>query len=163
MKTAASPLVVLAAAVAFAVAACGGGSSPTAAPTPAQSAAPASPATGAITLTVGTAASAGKYLEGRNGLALYVFLKDTGTTSACYDACAAAWPPLLETDAAKVTAGNGVSGTLGTTVRTDGTTQVTYNGAPLYYFANDKAAGDTNGEGLQSVWYVAAPIASGGY
>jgi predicted lipoprotein with Yx(FWY)xxD motif len=50
-----------------------------------------------------------------------------------------------------------VGGSFGTTARTDGATQVTYNGAPLYYFAGDGKAGDTNGQGLNGVWFVAAP------
>jgi predicted lipoprotein with Yx(FWY)xxD motif len=89
-------------------------------------------------------------------MTLYLFTKDTPKTSNCYDSCAAAWPPLL-TDGAP-TPGSGVDASLlGTTTRTDGSTQVTYNGWPLYYFANDKAAGDTTGEGIQNVWYVVTP------
>jgi len=87
---------------------------------------------------------------------LYIYTKDTPNTSTCYGACAAAWPPLLSEGTP--TAGSGVDATkLGTMTRTDGSTQVTYNGWPLYYFALDKAAGDTNGEGVQNVWYVITP------
>ncbi|MGD0751228.1 MAG: hypothetical protein ABSA23_07450 [Anaerolineales bacterium] len=56
------------------------------------------------------------------------------------------------------TAGTGVTASmLGTTKRTDGTTQVTYNGWPLYYWVNDKVAGDTTGENVQNVWFVITP------
>ncbi len=51
---------------------------------------------------------------------------------------------------------------LGTTAAADGATQVTYNGHPLYYFAGDSAAGDANGQGLNGVWFVAAPDGSMG-
>jgi predicted lipoprotein with Yx(FWY)xxD motif len=50
-----------------------------------------------------------------------------------------------------------VTGEIGTITRDDGSTQVTYNGAPLYYFAGDEAAGDSNGDGLNGVWHIAAP------
>jgi predicted lipoprotein with Yx(FWY)xxD motif len=148
-----SAFIALVLVAAAAVAACGGGSSPS----PAATAAPATPApaepAGEIALGVATDATAGDYLTGRDGLALYIFTNDDGATSTCYEACATAWPPLL----APVTAGEGVGGALGTTERTDGTVQVTYDGAPLYYFQGDAAPGDTNGEGLNDVWFLAKP------
>ena len=55
-----------------------------------------------------------------------------------------------------VTAGDGVTGTFGTVKRDDGTTQVTYAGAPIYYFAKDTKAGDVTGQGVGGVWFVAA-------
>jgi predicted lipoprotein with Yx(FWY)xxD motif len=88
----------------------------------------------------------GRILVDGNGRTLYLFQKDTGTDSKCVGACAAAWPPL--TTAGKPIAGAAVSpAKLATTRRSDGSTQVTYNGHPLYYFAGDTAAGQTNGEG----------------
>ena len=70
-------------------------------------------------------------------MTLYLFKADEGSTSTCYDDCAA-WPP-LEADAP--TGGDGIdAGLLGTTERDDGTTQVTYAGHPLYYYAADEAA-----------------------
>jgi predicted lipoprotein with Yx(FWY)xxD motif len=151
-------LAVLAAAALFAVAACGGGATPTPAVTAAPSATPAASASAdEYQVTVATSASAGNYLAGKDGLALYVFKKDTGTTSSCYDACATAWPPFVVGAGEGATAGDGVTGTFGTTARTDGTAQVTYNGAPLYYFAADTKAGDTSGQGLNGVWFLATP------
>ena len=88
----------------------------------------------------------GRILVGSKGRTLYLFQKDTGTASTCAGACASVWPPL--TTAGKAVASSGASAAkLGTTTRRDGTTQVTYNGHPLYYFAGDHAAGQTTGQG----------------
>ncbi len=99
----------------------------------------------------------GAYLTGEDGRTLYTFKPDSANTSTCTDACAANWPPFVVGAGDSVTAGSGVSGTLATFVRPDGTLQVAYNGAPLYYFANDTKAGDTNGQGVGGKWFVAAP------
>jgi predicted lipoprotein with Yx(FWY)xxD motif len=81
------------------------------------------------------------------------------TRSACYGGCAKAWPAL--TAKGEPTAGEGLqSSLLGTTTRTDGTTQVTYKGMPLYHFAGDTKPSDTNGQGLNKVWWVVAPDGS---
>jgi predicted lipoprotein with Yx(FWY)xxD motif len=81
---------------------------------------------------------------------------DAQKTSACYDACAQNWPPLLIQG--NPVAGEGVDASLlGTTQRKDGATQVTFNGWPLYYFAADQKPGDTKGQGVQDVWYVTSP------
>ncbi len=91
-----------------------------------------------------------------DGKTLYVFDNDEGGTSACEGACADTWPPLTtEGDPA---GGDGVEANLlGTTDRSDGTTQVTYNGRPVYTFAADAAAGDTGGQGVGGIWWVVAP------
>ena len=79
----------------------------------------------------------GKAVFGPNGKVVYVFGADRGSTSHCYGACAAAWPPVLTTGAPS--AGAGVDAKLlGTAKRKDGKTQVTYNGHPLYYYSADK-------------------------
>jgi predicted lipoprotein with Yx(FWY)xxD motif len=79
----------------------------------------------------------GKAVFGPTGKVVYVFGADRGTKSRCYGACAAAWPPVLTR--AVPQAGAGVEAKLlGTTKRTDGTRQVTYNGHPLYYYSADK-------------------------
>jgi predicted lipoprotein with Yx(FWY)xxD motif len=92
------------------------------------------------------------------GLTLYGFTPDQGGTPTCYDGCAQAWPPLLGDDPAAVTVGAGLDASLLTTAdRTDGGKQLLYNGWPLYYFANDSAAGDTNGQGVGGNWFVIAP------
>jgi LPXTG-motif cell wall-anchored protein len=99
----------------------------------------------------------GAYFVDANGMTLYLFKKDSPNTTVCYSGCAQAWPPLAATGA--LTLPDGVPGTLGTITRTDGTSQVTYNGTPLYHFAQDKAPGDVKGQGLGSVWYVLGPQA----
>ncbi len=86
-------------------------------------------------------------------MTLYLFTKDTPNTSVCYDKCATAWPPLLTTGAPA--GGEGVDASmLGTTTRTDGSVQVTYNGWPLYYYVKDKAASDVTGQNVGDVWFV---------
>jgi len=120
----------------------------------AGSAAPA--AAGPVVLEVANNDKLGQFLADGKGMTLYMYTKDTQDTSNCYDKCAQAWPPLLESD--KPTVKNGVNAALlGTTTRKDGTVQVTYAGMPLYYYFKDKAAGDTTGQDVNSVWYVVAP------
>ncbi|MER7579808.1 hypothetical protein [Kitasatospora sp. NPDC097691] len=130
--------------------------SPSATSTSTGSASPTAAATGAA--VVG-AATAGKYqniLVDSQGKTLYLFEADTSPTSTCYDACATAWPPLLTTGTP--TATNGVDqAKITTTARKDGTSQVVYNGHPLYHFEGDTAKGDTNGEessAFGAKWYV---------
>ena len=100
--------------------------------------------------------SLGTILTDSEGNTLYVFLSDAGGESTCYDECADNWPALLAEG--EVEARDGVDASLvGTTERTDGALQVTYDGQPLYYFAGDAAPGDTNGQGVGEVWYVVSP------
>jgi predicted lipoprotein with Yx(FWY)xxD motif len=113
-------------------------------------------ASGPAVVDVGQNSSLGSFLVDSKGMTLYLYTKDTPNTSNCYSSCASYWPPLL-TNGAPV-AGTGVTASLlGTTTRTDGTTQVTHNGWPLYYYASDKAAGDVTGENVQGVWFVITP------
>jgi predicted lipoprotein with Yx(FWY)xxD motif len=98
----------------------------------------------------------GEILVDSQGRTLYLFKADQGTKSACIGACARAWPPLLVHG--KPTLGNGVNASLvGTTTRPEGTMQVTYNGHPLYLFAQDNRAGETNGQAVSAfgaAWFV---------
>jgi predicted lipoprotein with Yx(FWY)xxD motif len=98
----------------------------------------------------------GRILVDSKGITLYDFVKDKGTTSACYGACAALWPPL--TTKGKPVAGHGVRASLlGTTKRKDGKLEVTYNGHPLYYFVTDRKPGQTTGQGINQFgapWWV---------
>ena len=123
-------------------------------------AAPGSAAAG-LSLTVTEDATLGSLVTGANGMTLYIFTPDTATSSACVDQCATNWPPLTVAAASDATAGSGVTGTIGTITRADGSLQVTLGGHPLYYFANDKAAGDVNGQGLNDKWYAAGPDGEG--
>jgi len=101
----------------------------------------------------------GRILVDGKGITLYDFVKDKGTTSTCYGACAALWPPL--TTKGKPVAGEGVrTSLLGTTKRKDGTLEVTYNGHPLYYFVTDRKPGQTTGQGVNQFgapWWVLSP------
>ena len=95
----------------------------------------------------------GKVVADGKGMTLYVFTPDNAGDSTCYDKCATTWPPFVG-DAAP-TVGDGLTaGDFGTTRRTDGGTQVTFHGWPLYHFAGDAAPGDTKGQGLNAKWYV---------
>src|SRR5690348_3490749 len=100
--------------------------------------------------------SLGKILVNSGGRTLYLFEKDKNGKSACSGACAANWPPLLTTG--KPIAGAGIKASLlGSTRRSDGKLQVTYNHHPLYTFVMDKAKGQTKGENLDffgGEWYV---------
>ena len=103
--------------------------------------------------------SLGKILVDSHGRSLYLFEADTTSKSTCSGACAGSWPPLLTNGTPSVTGGANAS-LMGTTSRSDGTTQVTYNGHPLYLYAGDSKAGDTNGEGSKAFgagWYVLSP------
>lgn len=101
----------------------------------------------------------GTILVNAEGLTLYDFHKDEGTTSSCYGACAEAWPPLL-TEGEPQAEGDADASLLGTTERNDGTTQVTYAGHPLYTYVGDKAPGEANGNDIDQFgaeWYALQP------
>ena len=83
-------------------------------------------------------------LTNASGLTLYWFAPDTSTKSVCYGSCAAYWPPVTGTPSA----GPGVTGQLGTITRTDGKTQATYDGHPLYTYIGDNAPGQASGNNL---------------
>jgi predicted lipoprotein with Yx(FWY)xxD motif len=98
----------------------------------------------------------GEILVDGEGMTLYLFTEDSEGQSVCEDDCAAAWPPLLVEDAP--VPGDGIDAALlGETERSDGTTQVTYAGSPLYTWAQDQQPGDTTGQGVQEVWFVVSP------
>jgi predicted lipoprotein with Yx(FWY)xxD motif len=101
----------------------------------------------------------GRILVDSKGITLYDFPPDKGTTSVCYGACAALWPPLISNG--KPVPGRGVRGSLlGTTKRKDGKLQVTYGGHPLYYFVTDRKPGQTTGQGVNQFggpWWVISP------
>ncbi|HEV8105412.1 MAG TPA: hypothetical protein VGP69_16890 [Gaiellaceae bacterium] len=101
----------------------------------------------------------GRILVDGKGITLYDFPPDKGTTSVCYGACAALWPPLLTHG--KPIAGPGVRASLlGTTKRKDGKLEVTYNGHPLYYWVGDHKPGQTTGQALNQFggpWWVLTP------
>jgi len=101
------------------------------------------------TVMVANNPTLGNILVDANGMTLYLFLKDNGTTTACTGTCAQNWPALTS---ASPNAGSGADATLLGTV--PDTNQVTYNGHLLYTFVKDKSPGDVSGEGLQNAWYA---------
>jgi predicted lipoprotein with Yx(FWY)xxD motif len=137
----------------LAVAGCGGGNKGNGSAAPPKT-------SGGKSATIGVAnESLGKILVDSQGRTLYLFKKDTGTTSTCSGECAVDWPPLLE-NGTPVTGSGAKASLLGTTTRPDGKRQITYNGHPLYRYENDTKAGDTNGEGLSAfgaLWYAVSP------
>jgi predicted lipoprotein with Yx(FWY)xxD motif len=95
----------------------------------------------------------GDILVDAEGMTLYVFLTDTAGVSTCVDSCAQAWPPLVVT---AVSVESPLTATdFSLVARSDGTQQLAVNGRPLYRFAGDAKPGDTAGQGLNGVWYVA--------
>ena len=141
------------AALALAASACGSSSTTSSgSPAAAGSSAPAASSGGTGT-TLDTATVSGvQVLTNSKGFVLYWFVPDTSTTSKCTGSCATFWPPVT----GPATAGSGVTGTLGTITRSDGSTQATYDGHPLYTYAGDKSAGVASGNGLNvsgGLWY----------
>ncbi|MBC7943137.1 hypothetical protein H7X68_01410 [Candidatus Saccharibacteria bacterium] len=100
----------------------------------------------------------GSILFDDRGQAVYIWELEESTTTECYGDCAKAWPPVL-TDGAPRTAGSVSNELLGTTERTDGTIQVTYNGHPLYYYAHEEA-GEVKCHNVSThggLWWVIKP------
>ena len=101
----------------------------------------------------------GMYLTDGQGRTLYMFTADS-TGSSCYDACANAWPPFLTDGDPEAMGENIDAAMLGTLQRRDGSTQVTYNDMPLYYFTKDQGAGQVTGQdvhGFGGEWYLVSP------
>ena len=142
------------AALALAVSACASSSS-TSGSTPAaggnNSATSAAAAGAGTTISMRTVGGQ-QVLTNAQGLTLYWFVPDTSTTSKCTGSCATYWPPVK----GPATAGSGVTGTLSTITRSDGTTQATYDGHPLYTYVADGGPGQNKGNGLNisgGLWY----------
>lgn len=154
MKKRLIPLLLALPLAAFAVASVSMLSSASAKPS--TSGATASKASPTVVSTRHT--SLGTILVGPNGHTLYLFEKDTKGHSACTGSCASSWPPLMASDGTK--AGMGASSSMLGTISRSGGKQVTYGGHPLYYFAEDTKAGQTNGENLDAFgahWEVVSP------
>lgn len=114
---------------------------------------------GAGVVSAAKAGDLGIVLVDSEGRTLYDFHKDKGSKSACYGACAAAWPPLL-TEGQPQAQGGAQANMLGTTKRNDGTVQVTYNGWPLYTYLGDQKPGEANGNDVSQFgaqWYALQP------
>jgi predicted lipoprotein with Yx(FWY)xxD motif len=148
------------------------GNTPAAAASSSAAAAPASSAAAGGSTVSETTIGGQQVLTDAQGMTLYWFAPDTSTTSKCTGSCATYWPPVK----GPVTAGSGVTGTLGTITRSDGSTQATYLGHPLYTYVGDKAPGQAKGNGLNisgGLWWemtvsgatpgASAKASTGGY
>ena len=141
------PAAVVLVAAALLAAACGG-SSPGSGGTSGASSSPASSGSALKTTQIGGVT----VLTSAKGFTLYWFVPDTSTKSNCNGSCAQIWPPVT----GPATAGAGVTGKLGTITRSDGSTQATYDGHPLYTYTADTAPGQANGNGINAsggVWH----------
>jgi len=119
---------------------------------------PASSASGALTTAkIGSAT----VLTNAKGFTLYWFVPDTKTASKCYGSCAKYWPFVH----GPVSAGSGVTGTLGVITRSTGTKQATWDGHPLYTYIGDSSPGMAKGNGLNisgGVWHEMALTGNAG-
>jgi predicted lipoprotein with Yx(FWY)xxD motif len=141
------PAAMVLVAAALLAAACGS-SSPGSGGTSGASSSPASSGSALKTTQI----SGVTVLTNAKGFTLYWFVPDTSTKSNCNGSCAQIWPPVT----GPATAGAGVTGKLGTITRSDGSTQATYDGHPLYTYTADTAPGQANGNGINAsggVWH----------
>lgn len=151
-------LVLLAVAGAVVIAGCGGGSSSSSSTSTessggSENASASTGGGGEGTIASSEIEGLGKVLVDSEGMTVYLFTPDKGSTSVCYGGCESAWPPVMAEG--KPSAGEGAMSTaLGTTKRKDGSMQVTYEGHPLYTFVGDKAPGEANGQEDEGVWFV---------
>jgi predicted lipoprotein with Yx(FWY)xxD motif len=121
-------------------------SSPSSSSPPSTSSSPATSATSAGTSLKTATISGAAVVTNAGGFTLYWFAPDTTTKSNCNGGCAQIWPPVK----GPATAGTGVTGKLGTITRSDGSTQATYNGHPLYTYTADTAPGQASGNGINA-------------
>jgi predicted lipoprotein with Yx(FWY)xxD motif len=124
-------------------------SSPAAASAPVASVRP-------FALVIAQSGPHGPYLTDGSGMALYTFDNDS-TVSACNGECIATWPPFIVATGETAKPAAGVTGAISTGERADGSLQVAYKGALLYFYSGDVAAGDTKGDGVGGVWHLAKP------
>jgi predicted lipoprotein with Yx(FWY)xxD motif len=135
---------VLASSLAFAACSAAGGS-----PATRVVASPSTPGgAGAVIVSTASSTTLGAILVGPSGMTLYTHAGDGTSMSTCTGGCLTAWPPLTVSAGQQPAAGPGVTGHLGSFVRTDGPTQVTYNGWPLYTWPGDTKPGDATGQGI---------------
>lgn len=128
--------------------------SPAATTSTTDEAAPASEAAppAADATVVAADSDLGQILTDADGMTIYFFANDTAGVSNCAGECLANWP--IVTVDGEPSAGDGVTAVLGTITAADGSSQLTVNEFPAYYFVGDAAAGDTNGQGVSDVWWV---------
>jgi predicted lipoprotein with Yx(FWY)xxD motif len=135
-----------------------GSTSASSSPSPSSATAGGSAASGTAATVKVASSPEGQILVDGSGRTLYLFEADKSTVSTCNGACATAWPPVTTTGTPKATGLTVTS--VSDSMRADKSTQVTVAGHPLYYFADDSAAGDVNGQGVTAFggkWYVVSP------
>jgi predicted lipoprotein with Yx(FWY)xxD motif len=141
------------------LAACGSTTTTTTSPPPTTHSA-AGASTGAVTIKTAST-SVGTVLTNSKGFAIYWFAKDTSGKSNCYGSCASYWPPVLGSSAS--VSGSSLSGSFGTTTRSNGQKQLTYDGHPLYTYSGDTSPGQVSGNGKNlsgGVWWAMTPSGS---
>lgn len=129
---------------------------PSSAPSSTPSSTSAAPSAAGTDLTVATT-GLGKIVVDGKGMTVYFYDPDKANSgfSACKGQCAAIWPALAPTTASPTF--KGISGTVGKIGGTDGGMQITINGRPLYTYTGDSSPGNTNGQGIEGIWYVVSP------
>jgi len=139
----------------------GKGSPNSAVPTKSQpTGAGKSPSPSGTTVSSTSNSKLGEIIVNSSGATLYDFHKDKGSKSSCYGSCAKIWPPLTTSGGTPQAAGGTQQSLLGTSPRSDGTTQVTYGGHPLYTYVGDSKRGETSGNGLTEFggsWHALRP------
>ena len=124
--------------------------------TPSQTTGGSSSSAAIQSATVSVKGQSQTVLTNAKGLTLYYFTADTATQSAVSGGLAKIWPPLLFTGSGGPTSSTSLSGKLSVQTDVNGN-QIEYNGHPLYTFSGDNAPGQTNGEGISGMWFVATP------
>jgi predicted lipoprotein with Yx(FWY)xxD motif len=104
-------------------------------------------------LRVASKANVGRILVDAQGRTLYHYTPDRNGKSMCTGACSIEWPPATVKGSAPLTAA-GAKGTVATTMRADGTKQLSFDGMPLYRFSQDATTADTRGQGDEHIWFV---------
>lgn len=108
-----------------------------------------------LTLNAAQDSNLGLYLIDNEGMTVYLHATDKMNGSTCIEDCATEWPPVLIAQSVKVMTGPGLDTTkVGSITRGDGSTQVTYNGWPLYYYNQDAHPGDVTGSGTNDFFAV---------
>lgn len=109
---------------------------------------------GSDELSTRTISGVGTVLQAPSGLTLYHLTTDAKGKVTCTGNCAATWPPLIASSGKLPAASPDVTGHLGTVERPDGSTQVTFDGMPLYTYSGDSGPGQANGQGIGGVWFA---------
>ena len=106
----------------------------------------------AFTVDIGSNDKIGRYLVDEKGMTIYYFANDPAKTSTCFEGCAATWPP-FHAEWIDIPVGM-ASNDFDEIGRVDGLYQTTYKGMPLYRYSGDRNPGDTNGEGIDGMWFA---------